>query len=37
MDECYAIISLDWLDKQGVAPNHLNLDALRADLKSLPA
>lgn len=35
VDESYAIISLDWLDKQGVAPNHINLEALRADLKSL--
>jgi hypothetical protein len=37
MDECYCIISLDWLRQNGVAPNHLNLAQLEADLKALPA
>lgn len=37
VDECYAPLSLDFLYANGVAPNHLNLDALRADLKALPA
>jgi hypothetical protein len=37
VDECYCIISLDWLYKNGVAPSHLNLTALRADLAALPA
>ena len=35
MDECYAIVSLDWLYKNGVSPSFLNLAALRADLKAL--
>ena len=34
-EECYSAVSLDWLDKQGIAPNHVNLDALRADLLAL--
>lgn len=34
-DEAYAVVSLDWLDKSGIAPNHLNVAALRADLLAL--
>lgn len=35
VDEAYSVLSLDWLDKNQEAPNHLNLKALRADLKAL--
>ena len=35
VDECYAIVSLDWLRRNGVSPSFLNLAALRADLKAL--
>lgn len=34
-EELYAPLSLDWLDKQGVAPNHINLEQLKADLLAL--
>jgi len=36
-DEAYAVVTLDWLNAQGEAPNHLNLAALRADLAALKA
>ena len=37
VDECYAPISMDWLNSKGISPSHLNLNQLWADLKSLPA
>jgi hypothetical protein len=36
-DEAYAPLSLDWLYKSGIAPSHLNLAQLRADLKAQAA
>lgn len=36
-DECYAIVSLDWLSTSGIAPSHLDITALRADLQELRA
>jgi hypothetical protein len=34
-EELYAAVSLDWVDKQGIAPSHINLDALRSDLLAI--
>lgn len=31
-DEAYCVLSKDWIAPTGVAPSHLNLDALRADM-----
>ena len=35
VDECYAPISMDWLNKRGISPSHLNYNQLWADLKSI--
>jgi hypothetical protein len=34
-DECWAVLSLDWFNKVGVAPNGFNLTQLAADLRKL--
>jgi hypothetical protein len=34
-DEAYAIVSSDWIEKSGLAPNQFNLAQLQADLKLL--
>jgi hypothetical protein len=36
-DESYAVVSKDWLDANGDAPNHLDIAALVADLAALKA
>lgn len=34
-DEAYAVLSPDWIEKNGIAPSVFNLDALKADLAAL--
>lgn len=35
MDEAYSVLSKDFLDSKGVAPNAIDWDALRSDLKQI--
>ncbi len=35
VDECYAVLSIDWLNKTGISPSLLNLDQLKEDLAQL--
>ncbi len=35
VDEAYAVVSLNWLDASGIAPSHLDVATLRADLQAL--
>jgi hypothetical protein len=35
VQECYALVSLDWVGQDGQSPSGLNLDALMADLKAI--
>ena len=35
VDECYAVLSQDWIDAQGLSPGRFNLAQLRADLAAL--
>jgi hypothetical protein len=35
VDECYAVLSQDWIDAQGLSPSQFNLAQLQADLASL--
>ncbi|HVH85479.1 MAG TPA: hypothetical protein VM912_02060, partial [Terriglobales bacterium] len=37
LDEAYALVSMEWLDANGEAPNHLDIAALREDLQALKA
>lgn len=36
-DEAYAVLSQDWIDQNGLAPNSFDLDALKADLTEIHA
>jgi hypothetical protein len=35
VDECYAVLSQDWIDTQGLSPSQFNLEQLQTDLASL--
>lgn len=35
MDECYAVLSEDWIESNGLAPSQFNLDQLQEDLSQL--
>jgi hypothetical protein len=37
MEECYALISLDWLNSKGQSPTGLNISQLTADLQEVTA
>ena len=36
-DECYAIVTTDWIEANGNSPSGFNLSALLADLKEITA
>jgi hypothetical protein len=37
VDEAYAVLSLEWIAKNGLSPSHFNLGQLMADLSSVTA
>jgi hypothetical protein len=37
VDEMYAVLSLDWIEKNGLSPSQFNLAQLEADLKIVTA